>query len=144
MEGAGDVIDYVSARAIGARVAVGIWRDGHRQAIPVGLAELPSQDGRPGAPPTKLGLSLQTLTPELAESMGLDPSIRAAVVAEVAPGGQAAAAGLHEGDLILEIDRQRVVTGEGAAAALAVPRKGGHLVRVHGESGIRFITLGGE
>jgi serine protease Do len=144
MEGAGDVIDYVSTRAIGARVAVGIWRDGHRQAIPVGLGELPSQDGRPGAPPTKLGLSLQTLTPGLAESMGLDPSIRAAVVAEVAPGGQAAAAGLHEGDLILEIDRQRVATGEGAAAALAVPRKGGHLVRVHGESGMRFITLGGE
>ncbi len=144
MEGAGDVIDYVSTRAIGARVAVGVWRDGHRQAIPVGLGELPSQDGRPGAPPTKLGLSLQTLTPGLAESMGLDPSIRAAVVAEVAPGGQAAAAGLHEGDLILEIDRQRVVTGEGAAAALAVPRKGGHLVRVHGEGGMRFITLGGE
>src|SRR5580692_1354744 len=94
---AGDVIDYVSTRSIGARVAVGIWRDGHRQAIPVGLGELPSQDGRPGAPPTKLGLSLQTLTPALAESMGLDPSIRAAVVAEVAPGGQAAAAGLHEG-----------------------------------------------
>ncbi|HZL17368.1 MAG TPA: trypsin-like peptidase domain-containing protein, partial [Polyangia bacterium] len=91
MEGAGDVIDYVSTRAIGARVAVGIWRDGHRQAVPVGLGELPSQDGRPGAPPTKLGLSLQTLTPGLAESMGLDPSIRAAVVAEVAPGGQAAA-----------------------------------------------------
>jgi serine protease Do len=143
MEGAGDVIDYVSTRAIGARVAVGIWRDGHRQAIPVGLGELPSQDGRPGAPPTKLGLSLQTLTPGLAESMGLDPSIRAAVVAEVAPGGQAAAAGLHEGDLILEIDRQRVVTGEGAAAALAASRKGGHLVRVHGEGGMRFITLGG-
>jgi serine protease Do len=143
MEGAGDVIDYVSTRAIGAQVAVGIWRDGHRQAIPVGLGELPSQDGRPGAPPTKLGLSLQTLTPGLAESMGLDPSIRAAVVAEVAPGGQAAAAGLHEGDLILEIDRQRVVTGEGAAAALAAPRKGGHLVRVHGEGGMRFITLGG-
>jgi serine protease Do len=144
MEGAGDVIDYVSTRTIGARVAVGVWRDGHRQAIPVGLGELPSQDGRPGAPPTKLGLSLQTLTPGLADSMGLDPSIRAAVVAEVVPGGQAAAAGLHEGDLILEIDRQRVVTGEGAAAALAVPRKGGHLVRVHGESGMRFITLGGE
>ena len=65
------------------------------------------------ARPTKLGLALQTLTPGLAESMGLDPRYAAAVVAEVAPGGQAAAAGLHEGDLILEIDRQRVVTAKG-------------------------------
>jgi serine protease Do len=144
MEGAGDVIDYVSTRTIGARVAVGIWREGRRQAIPVGLGELPSQDGHPSAPPTKLGIALQTLTPGLAESMGLNPATRAAVVAEVAPGGQAAAAGVREGDLILEIDRQRVATAERAAAILAVPRKGGHLVRLQGATGLRFITLGGE
>jgi serine protease Do len=144
VEAAGDVIDYVSTRAIGARVAVGVWRDGRRQAVPVGLGELPWQDGRPGAPPTKLGLALQTLTPALAESMGLDPATRAAVVAEVAPGGQAAAAGVREGDLILEIDRQRVTTAETAAGALAVPRKGGHLVRLQGDKGMRFITLGDE
>jgi serine protease Do len=144
MEGAGDVIDYVSTRTIGARVAVGVWREGRRQAIPVGLGELPSQDGRPSAPPTKLGIALQTLTPGLAESMGLNPATRAAVVAEVAPGGQAAAAGVREGDLILEIDRQRVATAERAAAILAVPRQGGHLVRLQGATGLRFITLGGE
>jgi serine protease Do len=144
MEGAGDVIDYVSTRTIGARVAVGVWREGRRQAIAVGLGELPSQDGRPGAPPTKLGIALQTLTPGLAESMGLNPVTRAAVVAEVAPGGQAAAAGVREGDLILEIDRQPMATAERAAAILAVPRKGGHLVRLQGATGLRFISLGGE
>ncbi len=144
MDGAGDVIDYVSTRAIGARVAVGVWRDGRRQTVAVGLGELPSADGRPGAPPTKLGLALQTLTPGLAQSMGLDPGTRAAVVAEVAPGGQAAAAGVHEGDLILEIDRQRVATAEAAAGVLATPRKGGHLVRLRSDSGLRFITLGGD
>src|ERR1700690_3477495 len=50
VDGAGDVIDYVSTRAIGARVAVGFWRDGRRQTIAVGLGELPSEDGYPGAP----------------------------------------------------------------------------------------------
>ena len=144
MEGAGDVIDYVSTRTIGARVAVGVWRDGRPQTMAVGLGELPSADGGPSAPPTKLGLALQTLTPGLAQSMGLDPRTRAAVVAEIAPGGQAAAAGLHEGDLILEIDRQRVATAEVAAGLLATPRAGGHLVRVRGASGMRFITLGSD
>ena len=100
MDGAGDVIDYVSTRGIGAHVAVGVWRDGKRQAVDVVLGELPSQDGR-GAQP-KLGLALQTLTPRLAESLGLDPRTRGAVVAEVAPGGQAAAAGVREGDVVVD------------------------------------------
>jgi serine protease Do len=144
MDGAGDVIDYVSTRGIGAHVAVGLWRDGRRQAVDVGLGELPSQDGRGGGPSAKLGLALQTLTPQLAESLGLDPRTRGAVVAEVAPGGQAAAAGVEAGDVILEIDRQRVATADEAATALGTPRKGGHLVRLRAAGGLRYITLGGE
>jgi S1-C subfamily serine protease len=61
----------------------------------------------------------------------------------VAPGGNAAAAGLEEGDVILEIDRHRVAGAEEATAALAAPRKGGHLLRVRSANGTRFITLGG-
>jgi serine protease Do len=143
MDGAGDVIEYVSTRGIGTHVAVGLWRDGRRQAVDVGLGELPSQDGR-GGPSTKLGLALQTLTPQLAESLGLAPGTRGAVVAEVAPGGQAAAAEVEAGDVILEIDRQRVATADEAAAALGAPRKGGHLVRLRTAGGLRYLTLGGE
>jgi serine protease Do len=143
MDGAGDVIDYVSTRGIGARVAVGVWRDGKHQPIDVVLGELPSQDGRGGAS-GKVGLGLQTLTPRLAESLGLDPRTRGAVVAEVTPGGQAAAAGVQAGDVILEIDRQRVATADAAAAALGAPRKGGHLVRLATTGGLKYITLGGE
>jgi serine protease Do len=143
MEGAGDVIDYVSTRGIGAHAAVGVWREGKRQTVDVTLGELPSPDGRSG-PSVKLGLALQTLTPRLAESLGLDPRTRGAVVAEVAAGGQAAAAGVREGDVILEIDRQRVATAEEAVAGLGAARKGGHLVRLATAGGLRYITLGGQ
>ena len=143
MAASGDVIDYVSSRAIGTRVGVAVVRDGKRQQIAVELGELPSVDGRAGAQAQKLGMALQTLTPELAESMGIERGTRGAVVAEVASGGAAAAAGVHEGDVILEIDRQRITTADEAAAALAAPRAGGHLVRIRGAAGIRFITLGG-
>jgi serine protease Do len=143
MDGAGDVIDYVSTRGIGAHVAVGVWRGGKRQTVDVTLGELPSQDGHGAGPSPKVGLALQTLTPQLAESLGLDPRTRGAVVAEVAPGGQAAAAGVREGDVILEIDRQRVTTSEEAVATLGAPRKGGHLVRLATAGGLRYITLGG-
>jgi serine protease Do len=144
IEGAGDVIDYVATRAIGSKVTVGVVRDGQPQKIPVALGELPSPDKRQGAETAKMGMVLQTLTPELAQSMGLEPGTRGAVVAEVAAGSAAAAAGVHDGDVILEIDRQRVTTADQAQAALSSPRKGGHLVRLRGVGGTRFITLGGD
>jgi serine protease Do len=144
MDASGDVIDYVSSRAIGSRVTVGLVRGGKQQQVAVELGELPSTEAQAAAPTQKLGLALQTLTPGLAESLGLERGTRGAVVAEVAPGGSAAAAGVREGDVILEVDRQRITTADEAAAALAAPRTGGHLVRVRGPAGIRFITLGGD
>jgi len=51
---------------------------------------------------------------------------------------------VREGDVIVEIDRQQVASADQAATALAMPRSGGHLVRVRGPTGIRFITLGGS
>ena len=144
MAAAGDVIDYVSTRAIGSRVSVGLVRAGKPQKVAVELGELPSVDARAGAPAQKLGLALQTLTPELAQSMGIERGVRGAVVAEVAPGGAAAAAGVREGDVILEVDRQRITTAEEAATALGAPKGGGHLVRIRGASGTRFITLGAD
>ncbi|MFL5306690.1 MAG: trypsin-like peptidase domain-containing protein [Polyangia bacterium] len=144
IEGAGDVIDTVSNRPIGSKVAVSVWREGRRQPLEVTLGELPSADARNGATPGNLGLALQTLTPPLADSLGLEPGTRGAVVAEVVPGGAAAAAGVAEGDVILEVDRQRVTTAEEAVTALSAQRRGGHLVRLRTVNGLRYITLGGQ
>jgi serine protease Do len=141
---AGDVIDYVGTRAIGSRVNVTFVRDGKKQTVPVALGELPSPDKREGAQAARLGMALQTLTPDLAQSMGFEAELRGAVVAEVAAGSPAAAAGIHEGDVILEIDRQRVTTADAALSALSQSRKGGHLLRLRGVGGTRFITLGGD
>jgi serine protease Do len=143
VEGANDVIDYVSTRGIGSKVTLAVVRGGKRQNVAVQLGELPSQEQRGASAGASLGLGLQTLTPPLAESMGLPPGARGAVVAEVMPGSAAAAAGVHEGDVILEIDRQRIATADDAIAILSAPRKGGHLVRLQGPGGVRFITLGG-
>jgi serine protease Do len=142
MEGAGDVIDYVSTRAIGAKVTVGYRRGGRPATTQLTLGELPSGDGPGGAPSAaKLGLVLQTLTPELAQSMGLDPATRGAVITDVAAGSIAQQVGLQEGEILLEIDRRPVPSAEEASAALRAPRKGGHLLRVRGGAGTRFVTL---
>ncbi|MFB3909936.1 MAG: PDZ domain-containing protein [Candidatus Eisenbacteria bacterium] len=55
----------------------------------------------------RLGVSVQTLTPELRESMDL-PSVMGALVSEVDPGGPADRAGIRERDVIVRVDGERV------------------------------------
>ena len=54
-----------------------------------------------------LGVSLQPLSPELAESLGVTEK-QGALVASTVPGGPAAAAGLQQNDVILAYDQTRV------------------------------------
>jgi serine protease Do len=81
-----------------------------------------------------LGVQIQSVSPEMAESIGLDKA-RGAMIAEVMPDGPAAKSGLEAGDIILTFDQKpiekmrslpRVVaeTPIDKAVDLAVWRKG--------------------
>ena len=54
-----------------------------------------------------LGVRIQTVTEELAEGLRLDEAY-GALVASVTPGGPAEAAGIQQGDVVLEFDGQKV------------------------------------
>ena len=137
----GDVVDYVSSRSIGAQVSVTVFRDGATRDFGAKLGEAPDdQEELAAAGP--LGLSLQTLTPSLAESLGLPRDSKGAAIAEVAPGSAADRAGLQAGDVILEVDRKPVRSADEASAALRSKQDRGHLLRVRGEAGVRFVTIG--
>jgi serine protease Do len=86
-------------------------------------------------------MALQTVTPELATSLGLPAGTHGAAVTDVTRGSPAARAGVRPGDVVVEVDRQPVATAEAAATAVQQPRANGHLMRVMGESGSRFVTL---
>jgi len=137
-----DVVDYVSARGIGGPVTVTVFRDGATKDLATKLAEAPSDDDV-SATAGPLGLSLQTLTPKLAESLGLPSGAKGAAVAEVAPGSAAERAGLEPGDVILDVDRKPVHSADDVVDALSSGRRGDHLLRVHGRKGVRFLSLGG-
>ncbi|MCD5415738.1 PDZ domain-containing protein [Candidatus Bipolaricaulota bacterium] len=91
----------------------------------------------------KFGLIVGPISPALAQQLGLH-STQGVVIIEVVPGTQADRAGLRTGDLIREIDRQRIdsvdhwnalvaETAEDAAMMFTILRDG----RMH------FVTLGG-
>ncbi|MEO5770232.1 MAG: PDZ domain-containing protein, partial [Polyangia bacterium] len=139
-----DVVDYVSSRNIGSKVNITYLRGGKNASTTVVLGELPGSDdaqvAQTGAT-GKLGLGLQTLTPEIAGSLGLPNNVKGAVITDIVPASPAERAGLKEGDVIVEVDRKPVSSSDEAVAALRAPRNGGHLIRVRGPSGARFITI---
>src|SRR4029077_1416735 len=141
--GASDVVDYVSARDIGTTVALHYERDGRSGETKVVLGELPSEHLRQPEHQGRIGLALQTLTPDVADSLGIDRGTKGAVITDVVAGSPAEAAGLKPGDVIVEIDRAPVASSEQAVAALKAPQKSGqgHLLRVRSAGGTRFVTI---
>jgi len=137
----GDVVDYVSSRSIGAQVSVTVFRAGATRDFGAKLGEAPDDQEELAAAGPR-GLSLQTLTPNLAESLGVPRDSKGAAIAEVAPGSAADRAGLQAGDVILEVDRKPVRSADEASAALRSKQDRGHLLRVRGEAGVRFVTIG--
>jgi serine protease Do len=142
--GAGDVVDYVSGQNIGTKVTLHYVREGKPAQTQVALAELPDEDQRQTAEAQgqgKIGLGLQTLTPDVASSLGLERNTHGAVVTDVVSGSPAERAGLKPGDVVVEVDRRPVNSSEEAVTALRAPQKNGHLLRVRGASGTRFVTV---
>jgi serine protease Do len=81
-----------------------------------------------------LGVEIQSITPEMASSMGLKEP-KGAIVASIVPDGPAAKAGLRQGDVVLAVDGKQVEDSRdlsrriagivaGASASLTVSREG--------------------
>jgi serine protease Do len=136
-----DVVDYVSAQNIGANVTLRYERDGKPGTLAVTLGELPDEDARQPDSSGKVGMALQTLSPDVADSLGMDRSTKGAVITDVLSGSAAERAGLKPGDVIVEVDRRPVSTADEAIQSLRAPQKNGHLLRVRGASGTRFVTV---
>lgn len=101
----------VARTPIGKKVDVKVVRRGKAKTLTVEVAELRDEEvAAAGSESEEYGLSVQTLTPEIAESLGVDPATQGVVVARVDPGSIADDAGIQRGDIILEVNREAVET----------------------------------
>ena len=117
----------VASLGPGAEVTLTIMRDNREQKIRATLGEFTpdtaqaERQGQSIEPPGggKLGFSVEPLTPEIASQLNLRPETQGVVVISVDPAGPAAEAGLARGDVIEEVNRQAIRSGDDLRAAIA-------------------------
>lgn len=95
-------------RRPGEQVTVTLLRDKKTLVLSVVLEERPGESPSTGIPGiSRFGITVQDLTPELKSRYGIARE-SGVVVVDVQPGSRAYWAGLQEGDLIVEVNRQPV------------------------------------
>jgi serine protease Do len=105
-----DLQKVVASTEPGKAVPVGLWRDKAQKTVEIRIGETPDENvalksGSRGK--SLLGLDVRPVTPELARQLNLR-SAEGVVVARVEEESAAAEAGLQRGDVIREVNRQRV------------------------------------
>ncbi len=107
----------VAESAPGAVVEIVVLREGRERTLKVTLGEQPTgaevawaargKDGASGAAP-EVGLTVQTLTPDIAEGLGLPAELKGVIVVDVAADGPAAEAGIEANDVITRVGKQDI------------------------------------
>ncbi len=133
-----DLIDYISYLPVGTNVKVVIIRDGKRQTLTAKTAERPNggeeaakASSEAAAPAmNKLGISVQDLSPQVRRMYSLRDDAQGVVVTDVKRVSPAAEAGLATGDVISEVQGQRIETADNLRAFLE-RAKSGQRIRVY-------------
>jgi serine protease Do len=104
-----------------------IIRDGKTKEIKVTIGTMPEEvaeqkHGSKGE--TAWGITVQNLTPELAQKFGLDDNETGVVITELQPGSAAAEARLTAGDVIKEVNRQKIQNVRDYRQAVQKMKKG--------------------
>lgn len=101
-----------------------------------------------GAHGEKIGVSLQPLTSDIRQQLGLDHSVHGVVVSDVQPGSPADQAGLRPGDLIQAVGEQAVETPSATVSAVSAALKARHAVMLRilrdGQSLFVAVSLDGN
>jgi len=135
----------VAETPVGSEVPLTVMREGNRITLRVKIARLaeaeegvtPAEAGTPA-----LGLRLRTLTPRLAQELGLHDT-HGVLVRGVEDGSPAASAGIQPGDVIAEIDHRPVKNVEDLQRAMGRHAAGTPtLILVHRHDGNLYVAIG--
>ena len=125
----------VAATPIDKTVPVKVLRNGGEQTLTVTVGRMPGERAEASSQPAgqvepvqgKWGMALRDLDAQLAQRVGVAPG-EGVLVAAVKPDSAAERAGVHAGDVILEVNRHKVTSVAEAQAAAKKQEAGGSLL----------------
>ncbi len=125
----------VGAMEPGATINLKVLRDGKPVQVSMKLAEFPSDQERASLNSKESsegaalqGVSVESLTPEIASELKLSPQTKGVVVDSVSQSSPAAEAGLRQGDVIQEVNRRPVTTASDFRQAMSSASKDGSIL----------------
>lgn len=128
----------------GTKVKVGVLRDGKRKDFTVKLGKRPSEAELAGGLPSKmqeeLGFTVETLTPDMAKSIGYDGE-SGVIVTSVEPGSEASELLITKGSLIKEVNREKVRNKEEFYEAIKKAKKRGGALLLVKRGSTTFLAL---
>lgn len=140
---ASDLPGVVAETPIGTTVALQVLRDGKPVLLHARIAELnePQPVAEVAPAQESLGITVQSLTPGLAQQLGVVDTTGVAV-ADVAEGSPAAEAGVRSGDVIVQVNRRPVKTLADLRKALTAGQAGAPiLVQLHRKDASLFVAI---
>jgi serine protease Do len=112
VETANELRNAVAATAPDHEVSLEIFRDGERKTIKVNVGQLDEDkvaaavSGRDSA--SDLGMTVETVTPQLASQLGLENGARGVAVTKVDQGSMAARVGIVRGDIVVTVGDEEI------------------------------------
>ncbi|MEP0848418.1 MAG: DegQ family serine endoprotease [Phycisphaerae bacterium] len=135
----------VAAIKPGTKVSLEVFREGQTRTVSVAVGELEGSAvaaAPNGGATNDLGLTVQSLTPEIAEQLGLRADERGVVVTRVQPASPAETAGLMTGDVIVAVGDKQISNERDFQAALAhADLAKGVRLRCKTDGTLRFVFL---
>jgi serine protease Do len=111
VQNSNDLRNTISSMAPGTTVNLGIRRDGRSENVSATLGEMPensSQSKSPSSTGSDLGLTVEALTPSIAQQLGVPRGTTGVAVTNVDSESAAARAGIQNGDVIRRVNGRRV------------------------------------
>ncbi len=105
-----EVVREVLKKKVGEKIEFRVIRDGKPIKVSVTTAPMPSEEERKAVPSkteTWFGLRVRTLTPEISKQLGIS-KVEGVVIEQVEEGSVAREGGLQNGDVIVEVNRERI------------------------------------
>jgi serine protease Do len=141
-----DLRNRVALLQPGSKAMLDIMRDGREKKVQVSVGEQPADLAKGGVQPSQdqfldqYGLTLQGLTPELAKKFEYEED-SGLIISDVAANSPAEAAGLKPGQLVEEVNRERVKSPKDLANALKQSSSDKVLLRVRAGNYSTYIVL---